>query len=118
MNIAALGTAISFAKFIFLPHERSQEKVESTTKSTPDMGFWLAIGMLLGGLVLANIFYYEAYTLKNTIKPLATIALGWLAYLLLFQKLSIKLPRVAEQFDHLIGAMSLVLTFLFWMVLT
>ncbi|MEM9216363.1 MAG: cation:proton antiporter [Cyanobacteria bacterium P01_F01_bin.150] len=110
MNIAALGTAISFAKFIFLPHtsELSADKVKK--------GFWVAMVILLGGLVLANGFYYDAYSLKNTVKPLVTIAAGWLAYLLLFQKLSIKLPRVPEQFDHLIGAMSLVLTFLFWMV--
>ncbi|NET50392.1 MAG: cation:proton antiporter, partial [Merismopedia sp. SIO2A8] len=111
MNIAALGTSISFAKFIFLPHssETSADKVKT--------GFWVAIAFLLGGLVLANGFYYEAYSLKNTVKPLVTIAAGWLAYLLIFQKLSIKLPRVAEQFNHLIGVMSLVLVFLFWMVL-
>lgn len=113
MNIAALGTSISFAKFIFLPHAHSLEKDEDA----PHVGFWLAMGVLLGGLVFANVFYYEAYTLKNIVKPLVTIALGWLAYLLLFQKLSIKLPRVAERFDHLIGAMSLMLTFLFWMVM-
>lgn len=111
MNIAALGTSISFAKFIFLPHsaEAAADKVKT--------GFWVAIALLLGGLVLANGFYYEAYSLKNTIKPLITIAAGWVAYVLIFQNLSIKLPRVAEQFNHLIGAMSLVLTFLFWMVL-
>ncbi len=113
MNIAALGTAISFAKFIFLPHARS----EAGAKDNTNVGFWLAMAVLLGGLVFANVFYYDAYTLQNIVKPLVTIALGWLAYLLVFQKLAIKLPRVAEQFDHLIGAMSLVLTFLFWMVL-
>ncbi|MEM6598336.1 MAG: cation:proton antiporter [Cyanobacteria bacterium P01_C01_bin.69] len=113
MNVAALGTAISFAKFIFLPHKPSEEKAEFA----PNIGFWFAMAVLLGGLVFANIFYYEAYSLKNIVKPLVTIAFGWMAYLLLFQKLSIKIPRVAEQFDHLIGVMSLTLTFLFWMVL-
>jgi len=113
MNIAALGTAISFAKFIFLPHARSLE----TTEHKPKSGFWLAIALLLSGLILANIFYYEAYSLNNIVKPLVTIAAGWLAYLFIFQKLSVKVPRIAEQFDHLIGAMSLMLTLLFWMVL-
>ncbi len=113
MNIAALGTAISFAKFIFLPHVHSLESTAGTVKQ----GFWPTLVLLLGGLVLANGLYYEAYSLNNIIKPLVTIAAGWLAYFLIFQKLSIKLPRVAEQFDHLIGAMSLMLTFLFWMVL-
>ncbi|MDV3349541.1 cation:proton antiporter [Leptolyngbyaceae cyanobacterium CCMR0082] len=113
MNIAALGTAISFAKFIFLPHVHNSEKSENS----PNAGFWSALVILLGGLVLANGLYYEAYSLKNVVKPLITIAAGWLAYLLIFQKLSIKFPRVPEQFDHLIGTMSLMLTFLFWMVL-
>ncbi|WP_088239988.1 cation:proton antiporter [Calothrix rhizosoleniae] len=110
MNLAALGTAISFAKFIFLPHERKQ--VQEFKPS-----FWLAIILLLGGLFAANVVYYDAYTLTNIVKPLATIALGWLAYLVIFRRVSLKLPRVVEKFEHLIGVMSLVLTLLFWMVL-
>ncbi len=163
MNIAALGTAISFAKFIFLPHARSSNvsssKVSSSkatglkaagveeasteeaslketnsegvkpkgtdlgtaspvaTEHKLTSGFWLATALLLGGLVVANVFYYEAYSLKNIAKPLVTIAAGWIAYLFIFQKLSVKVPRVAEQFDHLIGTMSLILTLLFWLVL-
>ncbi|MEB3231649.1 MAG: cation:proton antiporter [Leptolyngbyaceae bacterium] len=109
MNIAALGTAISFAKFIFLPHQQS-------ATATVKKGFWPAVVLLLSGLVLANGFYYDAYSLANVVKPLATIAAGWVAYILIFQKLSIKIPRIPEQFNHLIGAMSLILTFLFWIV--
>jgi len=109
MNLAALGTAISFAKFIFIPHQRSVEN----PKSRP--GFWIAVIILLLGLVAANVAYYDAYNVKNTIKPLATIALGWLVYFAIFKRLSIKLPRVAEQFDHLIGSMSIILILLFWM---
>ena len=112
MNIAALGTAISFAKFIFLPHQKSTQS--SSVKISP--GFWGAMIILLGGLVGANIFYYQAYTLSNTIKPLATIALGWLAYLLIFKRSMLKIPRNIEQFDHLIGVMSLILILLFWIV--
>jgi multicomponent Na+:H+ antiporter subunit D len=108
MNIAAIGTAISFAKFIFLP--RGGE-------GNPKPGFWPAMVILLGGLFLANAAYYEAYTLENTIKPLATIALGWLAYLVIFRQLSIKLPRAVERIEHLIGVMGLVLVLLFGMVL-
>ena len=111
MNVAALGTAISFAKFIFLPYEQQeqQEKIQP--------GFWAAIVLLIGGLFLANMAYYEAYSLQNIVKPLATIALGWLAYLLVFRRATVKLPRLLEQFDHLIGVMSLMLILLFWMVL-
>ncbi len=107
MNIAALGTAISFAKFIFLPRGGKAE-----IKS----GFWPAVVLLIGALFAANIVYYEAYTVANIIKPLATIALGWLAYFLIFRRSIIKLPRVLEQFDHLVGVMSLMLILLFWMV--
>ncbi|MEC4983203.1 MAG: cation:proton antiporter [Oscillatoria sp. PMC 1068.18] len=108
MNIAALGTAISFAKFIFLPRGGDEPQ--------PKLGFWGAMVLLLGGLVIANVVYYEAYTLKNVVKPLVTIALGWIAYLAIFRRTVIKLPRVLEEFDHLIGVMSLVSILLFWMV--
>ena len=125
MNIAALGTAISFAKFIFLPHSKSVwhddklakvdgERGRGGDRGKISSGFWWAMVILLGGLIAANVFYYEAYTLKNTIKPLATIFIGWLAYLLIFKKLAIKLPRAIEKFDHLIGVMSLMLVLLFW----
>lgn len=111
MNLAALGTAISFAKFIFLPHGK-QGKSEQVKA-----GFWVAMILLLSGLVIANVAYYEAYTWGNIIKPLATIGLGWLAYFLIFRRTAIRLPRMLEEFDHLTGAMSLMLLLLFWMVM-
>ncbi|MDJ0588741.1 MAG: cation:proton antiporter [Pleurocapsa sp. MO_226.B13] len=124
MNTAALGTAISFAKFIFLPHQTSPpaplpEENESSAKKEKKIqpGFWWAMEILLGGLVGANVFYYEAYTLKNIVKPLVTILIGWLAYVLIFKQSAIKLPRELEKFDHLIGVMSLMLILLFWAIL-
>lgn len=113
MNIAALGTAISFAKFIFLPHRR----LPSQDRSPPHVGFWSAMALLLGGLVAANVVYYEAYTIANVVKPLATIALGWLLYQLALRHVSVKLPRLLEEFEHLIGMMSLSLVVLFWIVM-
>ncbi|MGF1542757.1 MAG: cation:proton antiporter [Pleurocapsa sp.] len=119
MNIAALGTAISFAKFIFLPNQKSPPTpLNKGGEKKISSGFWWAMVILLGGLVGANVFYYQAYTLENTIKPLATIALGWLAYLLIFKKSIIKIPREIEKFDHLIGVMSLMLILLLWIVWT
>ena len=121
MNIAALGTAISFAKFIFLPH-KSLYPLPPFSKEVEDnkiqSGFWWAMFILLGGLILANVVYYEAYTLKNIVKPLVTIFIGWLAYLLIFKKSTIKIPRDVEKFDHLMGVMSLMLILLFWIVWT
>ncbi|MGG6268654.1 cation:proton antiporter [Leptolyngbya sp. AN03gr2] len=108
MNIAAFGTSISFAKFIFLPHAK-------LTEAKPlRKGFWAAIALLLGGLVVANVVYYEAYSWKNIAKPLITIFLGWIAYLAIFKRLNVKLPRTLEYFEHLVGMMSLTMILLFW----
>ena len=118
MNIATVGTVITFAKFIFLPHGRSPlspfNKGENLKKISS--GFWWAMAILLGGLIGANVVYYEAYTLTNIVKPLATIAIGWLAYLLVFNKLVLNLPRAVEKLDNLIGVMSLMLILVFWMI--
>ncbi len=109
LNVAAVGTAISFAKFIFLPHG---EKAETKPN------FWLAVLFLLGGLVVANGVYLEAYNLENCLKAFATIGIGWLAYGLIFKRVNLKLPRVLEEFEHLTGFMVLSLILLFWMALT
>ena len=108
MNIAAVGTAISFAKFIFLPHTTAEEQ---KTKS----GFWISVIFLITGLFVANIVYLPAYEITNITKALLTIAAGWLGYHFIFKKLSISLPRVFEEFEHLVGIMSLTLILLFWM---
>ncbi|MBJ7898661.1 MAG: cation:proton antiporter [Cyanobacteria bacterium RI_101] len=108
MNLAALGTAIIFAKFIFLPRQ-SQEKTKQTT------GFWTALALLLGALVLANGVYYDAYTLENILKPLATIGLGWILYWGIFRRWSLAFSRAPEQFEHLLGAMTAMLMLLFWL---
>ena len=110
MNLAAVGTAISFAKFIFLPHEKDNEQ---TTK----YAFWSAVTLLLTGLFVANIAYLKAYNIDDIIKAITTIVLGWLAYHLIFKKLAIYVPRVAEKFEHLVGVMSLTVIVLFWMAL-
>jgi multicomponent Na+:H+ antiporter subunit D len=108
MNVAAVGTAISFAKFIFLPRGE-QQNVHT--------GFWLGVMFLLGGLIVANAVYLEAYSLENIGKAIATIAGGWAAYFAIFKRVAIKLPRVLEEFDHLMGFMGLILVLLFWMAL-
>ena len=108
MNVAAVGTSISFAKFIFLPHIKDAEQ---NIKS----GFWTAIIFLITGLIAVNLIYLQAYDIASITKAITTIAIGWLAYHLIFKKLSIYLPRVFEEFEHLVGVMSLTLILLFWM---
>ncbi|MFN5856435.1 MAG: cation:proton antiporter [Pseudanabaenaceae cyanobacterium] len=126
MNIAALGTSISFAKFIFLPHGNLLEKQREEHNSLSPQGskvqlkteFWVAMAILLGGLVVANVVYYEAYSLENIGKPLITIGIGWVAYFLIFRHTSIKLPVAFEDFENLIGCMVLMLIVLFWMAIS
>ncbi|MDJ0706305.1 MAG: cation:proton antiporter [Leptolyngbyaceae cyanobacterium MO_188.B28] len=118
MNIAAVGTAIAFAKFIFLPLKSQQlETSDSEEVRESKSGLWWAIILLLGGLVSVNGLYYQGYTVENLVKSLIIIGVGWLTYVLIFQKFTLQLPRSMEQFEHLIGGMSLMLILLFAMVL-
>ncbi|MBD2139577.1 cation:proton antiporter [Anabaena sp. FACHB-1237] len=110
MNIAAVGTAISFAKFIFLPHSKNGEQ-------NIKPGFWIAVILLISGLIVGNIVYLQGYDMANIGKAIATIAIGWLAYHLVFKKLAIYVPRMLEKFENLVGVMSLTLIVLFWMAL-
>lgn len=109
LNIATVGTVATFAKFIFLPHQRSSKSIRP--------GYWVAVLLLLGGLLAANGAYYQAYTVANIGKAMAKVAIGWLVYWLVIRRVVLKLPRVQEQLEHLIGGMSLMLVLLFWMVL-
>ncbi|MCC3451340.1 MAG: cation:proton antiporter [Microcoleus sp. PH2017_39_LGB_O_B] len=108
MNIAAVGTAITFAKLIFIPRGEKQEVKP---------GLWPAVILLIGGLIIANVVYLDAYSIESIIKAVGTIAIGWLIYVLIIKRLAIALPRAAEQFDHLVGVMTLTLIALFWMAL-
>ncbi|MEM9508552.1 MAG: cation:proton antiporter [Cyanobacteria bacterium P01_E01_bin.35] len=136
MNLTTIGTAIIFAKFIFLPHEKKPllssaiveiDREQSVKELSPteisgekeqkiSAGFWWAIAFLLSGLIAANSYYYEAYTLRNVVKSLLIIFVGWLGYWLIFKNLAIKLPRENEKLDHLIGLMSLMLILLLWKI--
>ena len=114
INVATVGTAITFAKFIFLNLKRPPKASLEESKTQP--GFWWAMFILLGGLIIANVVYLEAYALPNLLKSLIIIAIGWSIYFLVVSKLVIKLPRAIEKFEHLIGGMSLVLILVFWIV--
>lgn len=106
MNVAVIGTIIVYAKFLFLPRGQGKK---------PKPGFWAAIIILLGWLITANVVYYQAYTIEGIVKAFVTIGLGWLLYWFIFKRTALKLPHVLEEFDHLIGVMSLITILLFWM---
>jgi len=107
MNVAAVGTAIAFAKFIFLPH--SAEVTAPRQVKT----LWPAMLILLGGLVVTNGLYPPAYNISNIVKAVGTVALGWAIYWLIIKKLSVKLPRLLERLEHLLGMMSVTAVGLF-----
>jgi len=108
MNVAAVGTAIVYSKFLFLP-VGGKDEVRKT--------FWIAPILLIVSLIIANGFYIQAYTLASIIKALGIIALGCLAYLVIFRKTELIISRFFEQVENLIGLMSLMLILLFWMVI-
>jgi multicomponent Na+:H+ antiporter subunit D len=110
MNVAAIGSAIVFARVIFLPHQATAGQ-----KAAP--GFWPAILFLGVALVAANAFYIEAYSLMKVGKALAIIALGWFVYFGVVRRMTLLLPRTLELLEHLIGIMSLALIGLFWLAL-
>ncbi len=112
MNGVAVGTAILYAKFIFLPHQR--DKTLGGWRAKP--GLWIAIVLLLGGLFIANVGYLEAYTWVNGLKVSSLILGAWLMHGLVLPRLTLAVPQALEQFEHLIGFMSVMLMVLFWMV--
>ncbi|MEB3226932.1 MAG: cation:proton antiporter, partial [Synechocystis sp.] len=77
----------------------------------------LALVVLLGGLAVGNIVYWEAFTPTNSLKALLTCLIGAGLYWGVVRNLSVKLPDNGEKLDHLIGMMSISLTLLFaWML--
>ncbi|MGF1488688.1 MAG: cation:proton antiporter [Prochloraceae cyanobacterium] len=112
LYIATIGSVINFAKFIFIPHQISQNRVKI------ELGFWWAMFILIGGLIAANGFYYlETYSLNNILESLVKVAVGWLIYFLILRKFPLSLPRGMEKFENLIGFMSPILILILGLVL-
>ena len=111
LNTAAVGTAALFAKLIFLP------KSPTIPDRTKVQALWPAMVILLGGLLVANAVYPKAYALDSTVKAVITVAVGWAIYWVAIKRVAIKLPRMFEQLEHLIGMMSLSAIALFLLAL-
>lgn len=116
MHTAALGTTIAMTTFLLIPLKRNQKQNLDLELTQPRIGLGLAITLLLSGLLVANFLHLEVYTLASISKALILVLAGGLVSILWLRKLRIHLPKVMEQFKHLIGVMSLALTLLFWMV--
>ncbi|MGL5197089.1 MAG: cation:proton antiporter [Chroococcales cyanobacterium] len=108
MNVAAVGTVIWASKFMFLPH------VKAEPKQPMRIGFWLALSLLLGGLIVGNAVHYELYTVANILKAMVILAIGAVIYLAVIPKWALNLPRMFEEFEHSIGVMIMIALLLFW----
>ncbi|MGK7908782.1 MAG: cation:proton antiporter [Synechococcus sp.] len=113
MNVAAVGTAIVCAKFLFLPFKISNPFLKNYGVQT---SFWIATPFLIIGLFSANAGYLDAYSLSKLVKAVVTIALGLAIYQVVVKNIDVAISRLFERIEHLIGMMSVILTFLFWMV--
>ncbi|MFK8183818.1 MAG: cation:proton antiporter [Phormidesmis sp.] len=116
LNIAAVGTAIAFAKFIFLPFSKD-------LKSNLSNGFWAAMALLLVALVTTSALSPDTlssvYTATSIFKALITVAAGGVLYTLFYPRLAterLALPVGPERLDNIMGAMVLMLLFLFWWI--
>ena len=108
LNLAAVGTAVVFAKLIFLPHQNVEKKTVTANLAS-------AIILLVGTLEIANSVYWQAYTIANTFKSLAIIGVGWCIYYAIARHISLSIPRSVEKLEHLIGVMGVLLVGLFLM---
>jgi multicomponent Na+:H+ antiporter subunit D len=103
-RLAAVGTATVYAKLIFLPR---------ASQSPLPKGLALPIILLTAGLVGVNFLYWDVYSPESVLKSLLVVGVGWLIYQFIVRRWEQGLPRVFEQFEHLIGGMGLMLLLLY-----
>ncbi|MGB0561221.1 MAG: cation:proton antiporter [Spirulinaceae cyanobacterium] len=105
--VAAVGTAIAFAKLLFLP-------ITQDESGQFRWGLIGSIAILGGGIITLNFWTFNVYTIPEISKALLILAVGWLLYWLIVRRHSWRLPRAAEQLEQIIGMMSIMLIVLFW----
>ncbi|MGY6530783.1 MAG: cation:proton antiporter [Cyanobacterium sp.] len=109
MNISAVGTAMIYAKFIFLPSD-GIDRVKSNV--------WWGVIPLMVAIFGANFLYLGAYTPLSILKALGLNAIGFALHLVMFKKMVFTLSRYFEELEQIIGVMILMLVVLFWMVVS
>ncbi len=112
LTVAAVGTAIALGKFLFLSYRWHKPPSPHLKPSA-----WIALGILLGSLLLLGLAYFQSYSPSEVAKSGLTLALGWGIYGLWVRHWSWQLPTGWERVEHLIGVMSLVLAVLLWTVM-
>ncbi|MEM8640733.1 MAG: cation:proton antiporter [Cyanobacteria bacterium P01_G01_bin.54] len=109
LTLATVGTAIVFAKLLFLPLARAESKPLR-------WGLLTALGLLAGGIVTLNFWMFDRYMLPELSKAILVLGAGWLLYWGLIRHRIWQISRTLEQLEHLIGMMSIMLVVLFWFV--
>ncbi len=109
MNIGAVGTAMVYGKFIFLPRG-------GTDKTSPSL--WWGLTPLIIAMFAGNILYPEAYTIPNILKGVGLSAIGFAIHYFFMKKIHLTLPRYLEELEQIMGVMTLMIVLLFWMVVT
>jgi len=99
MYMAALGTAISFAKIIFLPLAEGGDLAKAVSFS----GAFYFLSLVLRDVIAG--YFGVAFILKT----LFIIGAGWLIYLAITSRRKIELPKSVEGLDHILGLLFVVL---------
>jgi multicomponent Na+:H+ antiporter subunit D len=106
LSICSVGTTIVFAPVLFLSFSKDSEQ------KTP-WGFRWGSFLLIGGLILANLFYLDAYKFSKIIFSLAKIFLGILIYSIVTNKLNFNYNSPLEKFENLVGIFTIVTIIIF-----
>ncbi|WP_017294467.1 cation:proton antiporter [Geminocystis herdmanii] len=110
MNIIAVGTGIYLVQLILLPYKKNAQP-----KKYPYLE--LAVTILIISILAANIIYFSAYSFINILKALITFAISCFCYAFIFRKNTIQISRTLEQFEHLVGFMTLIPVLLYCILL-
>ena len=110
MNILAVGTIIYLTRLILLPHQFTVEK-KISSNLLASVSINLAILVIIGG------FFLSVYTFENVIKALITIVLGFFVYYFIFKEVNLKVSRFPENFDNLVGFMTIIAVLIYTFIL-
>jgi multicomponent Na+:H+ antiporter subunit D len=107
LNLAAVGTAVLYANFIFLSCRQDSESKLALAKNP---GLKLALGLLIAVLIILNWVYLpQTFSGFNTLKATILMVTGWLLWWQGVSRIQWLFPKVMEQFEHLIGGMVVML---------
>ena len=124
LTLAAVGTVIVYAKFIFLPNQlwhKNSNPAEIIEPVKPKLktNLLIALIILLSGILIGNLGYFSIYDLGNITKNILVIAIGCIGYFLVSSPgFNLKSNPAWESLDHLIGNMSLTLVAVFLFLIT